>query len=400
MNNLTNARNTIAYYYQNNYKSLVEQNIRQFPKNNFYKVIKDQTEANPLEDNFIFSNKEKYEMIGKYDIRYDKKNNLVYSNDNNEYYKKMKNKQINNFQTSYSGFPNIGNSCYMNSFLQILLHTPNFISIIDQYNANNDDQGLLMNLYNLTIYPYNSIYLHNIKKIMGSVNKDYLYYEPGDSQRFAIDFIDKLISESKNENSFLDYSVMDENFKNRIEKYDNFIEKFNNKSDNIEKLFQFVEVSRGNFKILDNFSINLNIELNFPTNYKNNINIYDLLNMKYNEDLKIADLPEILIISLNRGITGKKLIKTNVSFPLELNIDKYIDKSLINNLQSKNYTLYAINERYGQSKNQGHYTCYIKIKLNPNKECWRYFSDLYVIDSEPKLYSTNVYGLYYYRKHK
>ena len=167
MNNLTNARNTIAYYYQNNYKSLVEQNIRQFPKNNFYKVIKDQTEANPLEDNFIFSNKEKYEMIGKYDIRYDKKNNLVYSNDNNEFYKKMKNKQINNFQTSYSGFPNIGNSCYMNSFLQILLHTPNFISIIDQYNANNDDQGLLMNLYNLTIYPYNSIYLHNIKKNYG-----------------------------------------------------------------------------------------------------------------------------------------------------------------------------------------------------------------------------------------
>ena len=36
---------------------------------------------------------------------------------------------------------------------------------------------------------------------MGEVNSKYGTFEPGDSQSFAIDFLDKLISESKNENS-------------------------------------------------------------------------------------------------------------------------------------------------------------------------------------------------------
>ena len=32
-----------------------------------------------------------------------------------------------NFELEKIGFYNIGNSCYMNSFLQILLHIPNFL---------------------------------------------------------------------------------------------------------------------------------------------------------------------------------------------------------------------------------------------------------------------------------
>ena len=39
-------------------------------------------------------------------------------------------------------------------------------------------------------------------------------------------------------------------------------------------------------------------------------------------------MPEILIISFNRGIIGKKVIKTNVSFKQELDMEPYIDKSL------------------------------------------------------------------------
>ena len=36
---------------------------------------------------------------------------------------------------------------------------------------------------------------------MGEVNSKYGTFKPGDSQSFVIDFLDKLISESKNENS-------------------------------------------------------------------------------------------------------------------------------------------------------------------------------------------------------
>lgn len=40
-------------------------------------------------------------------------------------FNKIKNE--NDFEYKTVGFPNIGNSCYMNSFLQILLHCPNFL---------------------------------------------------------------------------------------------------------------------------------------------------------------------------------------------------------------------------------------------------------------------------------
>jgi ubiquitin C-terminal hydrolase len=295
----------------------------------------------------------------------------------------------------------------MNSFLQILLRTPKFLDILYNYDLNEyNNNDLIYNLILLSKYPYNSKYLYTIKKIMGEVNQKYGTFEPGDSQTFAIDFIDKLISESKNENindSII--SVDDRNYKiSKNIKFLNFIEKYNNKEDEIEKLFQFVEVSSGVSGNLDNFSVNLHIELNFPKFKENNISLKDLLSYKYNKNLKIADLPEILIISFNRGIIGQKLIKTNISFDEILILESYIDKTL-NNKQSLKYYLYAINERYGQSKNQGHYICYIKMNNNSkinnynkmNNYRWYRFSDLYVTESNPSFNSSDVYGLYYVR---
>jgi len=74
-------------------------------------------------------------------------------------------------------------------------------------------------------------------------------------------------------------------------------------------------------------------------------------------------------------------------------MEPYIDKSL-NNSKSLKYVLYGINERFGQSKNQGHYICFIKV----NNVKWFFrFSDLYVIESTPYLNSCDVFGLYYIR---
>ena len=405
INNLMNSRNLIFNYYKGAKGALIMQKInrqdltfKDIPKNNFVTTIKE--EINPLNciGDQVFSKNDRFEKVGKYFIHKDENNNIIYSNNNNIYYKKNKNKKINNFQTSYSGFANIGNSCYMNSFLQILLHTPNFLNILDEYPINQlDNNSLIYNLYYLSKYPFNPEYLFNIKKIMEKVNYVYGTKEPGDSQRFAIDFIDKLISESKNENS-LNISI-NENYNNINEKFNSFIDNFNNKMDDIEKLFQFVEVSRGISAKLDNFSLNLHVELNFPQNYKAKMDLKDLLNLKYNEKSKVVDLPEILIISFNRGIIGKKLIKTIVSFGPELEFEKYIDKTLVKDSKSTKYILYGINERYGNFKNQGHYTCFIKIKKDEKNSCWRYYSDLYVIDQKPNFNSPDVYGLYYYREY-
>jgi hypothetical protein len=64
----------------------------------------------------------------------------------------------------------------------------------------------------------------------------------------------------------------------------------------------------------------------------------------------------------------------------------YLDKELTKNLKNKSYLLYAVNERYGQFKSQGHYVSFIKIK---NKE-WFRFSDLYVKPSLSDFNSSDV----------
>ena len=236
---------------------------------------------------------------------------------------------------------------------------------------------------------------------MGEVNSKYGTFNPGDSQSFAIDFIDQLISECKNENSN-DGSVKSSYIQSKAKSYKIFCEEFHNKKDKIEKLFQFTEIAKqtistGNY----NFSVNLNIELSFPLNCSNPIDIYALLDCKYSKkDInkenkpKLCDLPEILIITIVRGIEGKGVIKTKVSFKEDLDLSPYLDYELASKLKNKAYfKLYAINERYGQYKSQGHYICFIKIKgIN-----WYRFSDLWVTPEYPDFCSSDVFGLYYIR---
>ena len=382
-------RENIFDYYKNYHNAL------QIHNNSNFNYINNGYNKKELSD------EELYETFGKY-LTYYKNGEIVFYTDTN-LYKGKENKVVNNFQNLIIGFPNIGNSCYMNAFLQILLHTPNFLKNLYEYNYKNfDKETLIYNLVFLSKYPLNSDYLKKIKKIMGNVNPKYETYTPGDSQSFAIDFLDQLISECKDEYSNEDsYESNYDEVISKTKKYSKFCENYNNKKDKIEKLFQFTEIYPGSSIYNYNFSVNLNIELSFPLNCNNIISLIDLLNIKYSNNNidkykkpKLADLPEILIISIVRGIEGKNVIKTNVSFNEELNLNPYLDSELINNLKSSSYQLYAINERYGQFKSQGHYVSFIKI----NNKKWYRFSDLYVIESFPPLSSPDVFGLYYIRK--
>jgi len=301
----------------------------------------------------------------------------------------------------------------MNAFLQILLHTPNFLKNLRKYKSNNPGT-LLYNLLYLSLYPYNTDYLYKIKEIMKEIKSEYGAFIPGDSQVFAIDFLDKLIYEIKGKDYSDDSfdSNNDDNKISKIEKYALFIKDINKNKNIFEKIFQFCEVTKGSDNNKFFFSVNLNIDLTFPKNKNAYISLAELLNEKYQvngningnygldnnrvKTSKIADLPQVLIISFARSVSGKNIIKATVSFPEILEVDSYIDPELkkYNNISCTKYILYAVNERYGQSKSQGHYVCYIKIK-NAN---WYRFSDYYVHPSKPDLKSDDVYGLYYIRK--
>ena len=124
------------------------------------------------------------------------------------YNKEKEDNKISNYElTNNIGFTNIGHTCYMNSFLQILLHIPTFLPKLKEiYEKNIGENTLIYNLIKLSEYPYSTKYLKEIKKIISVPYPKYGPYEQNDTQNFAIDFIDTLINEIKNESSFISES--------------------------------------------------------------------------------------------------------------------------------------------------------------------------------------------------
>ena len=400
------------------------------------------------------------------------------------------------FEYQTIGFNNIGNTCYMNSFLQILLHTPNFlkelIKINEERNLNNN---LINNLISLAEDPKNTGFLRNIKILMGKVDNSFSDFCQNDSQEFGISLLDEIINGIKGNQSFSDeniskYEITPENQKEyTIKLFEEYKSKFCKEELSLEKMFQIhetfikIELEKGIQKIKHiDFNTSFNIELSFPNNQKNkNFDLIELLESKYcydiskektsSEDIdlevrtkrnnnksydeiqlreqksletnksenkfsflgmfkniffsiinffkycfctnqnenneeknkinqskkknyeyisKLASLPKILIISINRAIFRKGLYDNLLKYEDILDVSKFIDKNINNTNKSIEYKLYAINECSGRSVNSGHYYSFIKIK-----EKWYKFNDSTATEQTPNFASTNVVGLYY-----
>ena len=393
----------------------------------------------------------------------------------------------NNFElTKNIGFANLGNTCYMNSFLQILLHIPTFLpKLRELYKNKIEEDTIIYNIIKLSENPFDNNSLYKIKQIISKKYPKYEKFVQNDTQHFAIDFIDSIISEIKNEISFSSHSSeqqsdneiinIKENINFKSKKYNEFINNYKNTGEKtfIEDLFLFVDSRiRYNGELIDKkkirFDIQINIELTFPTNNTKSIySIYDLLNIKYtnsnifmdsnnknnnknnnnqktkiqycieilfwflsffnfcpklindieennsndyneitqkeninsselieiNEISKIVNLPQILIISLDRGIEGKDLISSKVTFDEELDLKNYIDKDLYGiNLGTK-YTLFAINIREGDTIYSGHCYSYVKVENS-----WVCYNDNVVYEKCPKYSLNSVVGLYYIKE--
>ena len=306
-----------------------------------------------------------------------------------------------NFELEKKGLYNIGNSCYINSFLQILLHIPQFLyNLKKEYQNTNKKSPLIENIINLSKYPNNKKYLYLIQEYMNNISPNYSPFHQADSQTFGIDLINEIITSIKgDDNSFETDKDVNFNKKNTNKKkaYTKYVNKYQNTLISLEKMFLINECFNINNKNIIKYSFftNLNIELVFPNKIKTNYNLKDLLNFKYNNtSKKICKIPKVIIITIVRSFINRELISTSLEFPEELNISDYTDKDLIIKNECLKFKLFAINEKEGIFKKNGHYYCLIQLRNE-----WYKFDDRKVNkinrNSNEAFFSRNVVGLFY-----
>ena len=389
------------------------------------------------------------------------------------------------------GLPNIGNSCYMNSFLQILLHTPNFIKNLKLLKKEKNIENAFINsIINLSNRQKHKSDLYIIKKEIGKIDQSYAKNNQNDSQIFGIYLIDRIFSIFKGGEE--NYDGIEEEFdilnkenygeeelkQYEAKKFINFKNKFFPNENYIEKMFQFYEIET-KFMIKSNglpklYNIQIKPSIYIDLQFQNKIykifHLENLLKYKYLQKLniknqklfpnysiktttqelpkantnssklskffkcivdffiatfcflkkknknqnpaledrkyigkmndyyynninKLVSLPKILIISINRAIINREFNSEPLQFDNLLDLKDYMSHNIINkNYPYTKYTLYAINNCQGDSKEFGHCYSYIKIKQK-----WFKFNDNKVEEKNPSFASNNVVGLFYKR---
>ena len=190
-------------------------------------------------------------------------------------------KESNDFRPI--GFKNIGNSCYINSVLQILFRTPGFLKNLREcQNSPNYQPNILIEaLIELSNGQKTISPLRIIKNKMSEIDYTYGQNVQKDSQKFGIDLIEQIIVSIKGETSSDDENDEKEEIGENI--YFKFLNDSSKQMTSFEKMFLIHEsyIKFGKDKMCKNgFENWLTINLTFPNNH-NTYSIEDLLSMKY-----------------------------------------------------------------------------------------------------------------------
>ena len=325
--------------------------------------------------------------------------------------------------SSEIGFRNLGNTCFMNTCLQNLIHTEYFIQMLFSKSYLISDKTPIsqkfMELCKEFISTSSSACSpDDFKREFGYKHRMFSGYRQQDTQefcRFLLEDMNSELNEVKSPAPYKELSTLDKTKEQCDKEFDELFRKREN-SLIIDVFYaQLINI----FKCTCNFeTYSFQKILDFPLLLQKNrpISIEELLNEYFEGEsiefgtkcekcgkktvhekkVKISQLPNVLILSLQRinERTGTKNDCT-VSFPDELDLSKYIEHECWKENKAK-YTLYGIGNHSG-SLNFGHYYAYIKIKINSiNEGKWYEYNDSIV---SPHIYSTNssstAYVLFY-----
>ena len=320
------------------------------------------------------------------------------------------------------GFHNIGNTCYLNTALQCLIHT---YPLTEYFLSNNfDNKNILVNEFiklisvindeNCTISP-NSL-IKSVMKRGHEKKMDIKFLLQNDVQEFLIFFIDELHEEiKKNVTMTITGRVLNDTDKMALKSMKSWNSFFKNNYSKIIELFygQTVSIIKvNNIVKSENYGPLCFFSLPIPINLINKtINIYDCFDLFCKTELlrednqwkcdktnkyydaeqitKIWKYPQIMIINLKRFDFNQNKINVNIDFPIKnLNLSNFC---IGYNNNKSIYDLYAICNHRG-NLNNGHYYAYCKHKNNK----WYNFNDSDIKEiKEESLITNKAYCLFY-----
>ena len=326
------------------------------------------------------------------------------------------------------GLVNMGNSCYLNSCMQIIsntyelnhfLETSNFRETLEHIPESalvlewNRLRNALWSEPNKLVIP--SGFVSSVRTVaMVKKKSDFTGNRQNDMQEYLVFILEcfhiALTRDTGNSNDYV--NILDSRLRELLvrlytKEYSIMIELFNGIQ--ISKITDTLHNNKELSSVPQQFfTITLPIP---PSDNSNNVSVYSCLDLyckcenlsgdnawlneetNKKQDVNISilfwKLPKILILCLNRFNNNGKKIKSFVNIPVnDVDFSKYV---IGPNKSTYIYDLYGICNHHGESGG-GHYTSYVK---NPNGK-WYWFNDSNVSEiMEDKIVTLDAYCIFY-----